>query len=151
MKEFQSVDEILDFAMESEQQAVDFYTILAEKSKNSEMKELFLSFAREEMGHKARLAKIKTEGAMEADSAQVVDLKIADYLSPVKISAEMIYADALVLAMKREKASFKLYTELANRVSDASLKRVFSTLAQEEAKHKVRFEIEYDDNVMREN
>jgi hypothetical protein len=32
--------------------------------------------------------------------------------------------------------------------SDPGLQRVFKGLAQEEAKHKLRFEIEYDDHVL---
>jgi rubrerythrin len=50
--------------------------------------------------------------------------------------------------MKAEKAAFVLYTKLAEVTTDAGLQRVFRSLAQEEAKHKLRFEIEYDDNVL---
>ncbi len=151
MKNFASVDEVLDFAMNSEQQAVDFYNALANRASNEEMKQIFISYAKEEMGHKAKLAKIKQEGVMEADSGQITDLKIADYTASVKASAEMDYQDALVLAMKREKAAFKLYNDLASRVADTQLKKIFQNLAQEEAKHKLRFELEYDENVLREN
>lgn len=63
----------------------------------------------------------------------------------------MTYADALVLAMKKEKAAFKLYTTLSLRVDNIELKAVFQSLAVEESKHKLRFELEYDEYVMREN
>jgi rubrerythrin len=53
--------------------------------------------------------------------------------------------------MKKEKAAFKLYTDLATSVSDENLRSVFKMLAQEEAKHKLRFEIEYDENILSEN
>lgn len=151
MKEFTTAEQILEFAMESEQQAVDFYNGLAQRTRNEEMKSIFLSYAREEMSHKARLSKIMLEGQLQTESAKVSDLKIADYVAPVKVSDELDYRDALVLAMKREKAAFRLYNDLANRVEDASLKKVFQTLAQEEAKHKLRFELEYDEQVLREN
>ena len=151
MKNFADVNEVLDFAMNSEQQAVDFYNSLAARATNEDMKQIFLSYAKEEMGHKAKLSKIKKEGILEGDTPKINDLKIADYTAPVKASPDMDYQDALVLAMRREKAAFKLYTDLAERVSDGDLQKVFYNLAQEEAKHKLRFELEYDEFVLRDN
>ncbi len=151
MKTFESIDEVLDFAMQSEQDAVDFYTQLATRMKNEEIKQVFLQFAREEVGHKARLQQIKDERVFDFQPEVVKDLKIADYVVQDKPHDNMEYADALVLAMKREKAAFKLYTTLAERTENESLKNTFQALAIEESKHKLRFEIEYDDFVMREN
>jgi rubrerythrin len=55
MKEFTNLNDILDFAIAREQGAVDFYTRLSGDVSNSEMKDIFLQFAKEEMGHKAFL------------------------------------------------------------------------------------------------
>lgn len=151
MKSFESANDILDFAMQSEQEAVDFYTRLAGQMKNREMQEVFLSFAQEEVEHKARLKKVKEEGLFDMEAERVTDLKIADYVVSVKPSENMEYADALVLAMKKEKAAFKLYTALAERAEQPALKKLFEALAVEESKHKLRFELEYDEYVMREN
>lgn len=151
MKTFSSLDEILDFAMNSEQEAVDFYTQLATQQKNQQIREVFLEFAREEVNHKARLQKIKDERLFDMEVEKVTDLKIADYVVRAKPSANMEYADALVLAMKKEKAAFKLYTALAERTDNLELSKVFKALAIEESKHKLRFELEYDEYVMREN
>ncbi len=151
MKTFNSVDEILDFAMKSEQEAVDFYSSLAEKMQNEEMKAVFLQFAQEEVGHKARLQKIKDENIFDMEVEKVNDLKISDYVVTAKPSEDMEYSDALVLAMKREKAAFRLYTKLSERTDHPELKKIFQALAVEESKHKLRFELEYDDYVMREN
>ena len=77
---------------------------------------------------------------------------IADYLVEVGTSRDDLnYPDALIVAMKEEKAAFRLYSDLAARTDDASARDVFLMLAQEEAKHKLRFEIEYDEYVLREN
>ncbi len=151
MKTFGSIDEILDFAMKSEQEAVDFYTSLAEKMKSKEIKDIFLEFAREEVAHKARLQKIKEEKIFDMEVEKVQDLKISDYVVGMKPSDDMEYADALVLAMKKEKAAFKLYITLSERTDIPELKKVFQALAVEESKHKLRFELEYDEYVMREN
>ncbi|MEI8202069.1 MAG: ferritin family protein [Bacteroidota bacterium] len=151
MKEFNSVKEILDFAIESEQEAVDFYTKLASMTKTDAIKEVFIDFAREEMGHKAKLMDIKETGILITSSENIIDLKISDYLVSVHPTPDMTYQDALVLAMKKEKAAFKLYTALAERAPNADLKNLFLMLAQEESKHKLRFEIEYDEFVLTEN
>ena len=151
MKDFTSVDSILDFAIDNEQQAVDFYTQLAGNSENQEMKNVFTQFAKEEMGHKARLTKIKNEGTFEMKNQDVLDLKMSDYLVDIEPRPNMTYEEALILAMKREKSAFKLYTKLADKAPTADLRILFQSLAQEESKHKLRFELEYDDYVLREN
>jgi rubrerythrin len=151
MKDFNSINDILDFAINAEQEAVDFYNQLAENSKTTDMRVVFTQFAQEEIGHKARLIKIKNEGIYKLEKEEIADLKIADYLVSAKATPNMSYQDALVLAMKKEKSAFKLYLELSNRAKNADMKNVFLSLAQEESKHKLRFELEYDEYVLREN
>ena len=151
MKEFVSINDILDFAINSEQEAVDFYTKLAKNAKNDDMKNVFEQFAKEEIGHKAKLTTIKETGNFTLGNEQVADLKISDYIVKVKAGPNMTYEEALVLAMKKEKSAFKLYSTLAEKAPNEEMKKLFLGLAQEEAKHKLRFEIEYDDNVMSEN
>ncbi len=151
MKEFENINDILDFAINEEQVAVDLYTKLAENASSFEVKEIFVDFAKEEINHKARLLLIKENGIFDLKPEAVIDLKIGDYIVNVIPSDKMTYADALVYAMKKEKAAFKLYTKLAERAPNADLKNIFLTLAIEESKHKLRFEIEYDEFVLREN
>jgi rubrerythrin len=151
MDEFNSVDHVLDFAVEREEEAARFYTNLAGKMEKPWMKEVFEQFAREEMGHKAKLLAIKEGKRMLPSQRKVLDLKMADYLVADEPQGEMDYQQALILAMKKEKAAFKLYTHLAEKVDEADLKATLLALAQEEAKHKLRFEVEYDDVIMAEN
>ena len=151
MKEFKHVDEILVFAIEQEQKAVDFYTSLAKEATSEEMKKVFLEFAGEEIRHKQRLTRIREEGVFTMPKQQVADLKISDYIIDVKPTGKLSYEEALVLAMKREKAAFKLYSNLAERAPNDELKEIFETLAMEESRHKLRFELEYDEYVLREN
>jgi rubrerythrin len=151
MKYFNNIIEILDFAIEQEQEAVDFYQQLAETSTTKDMQRIFHSFALEEIGHKARLIKIKEEKAYDWKDETISDLKIADYTTRVKPSPDMDYKDALILAMNKEKNAFRLYTNLAERSPNNELKAAFISLANEESKHKLRFEIEYDDFVLKDN
>lgn len=151
MREFNNVDDILDFAIKNEQQAVDFYRELAAKSQNADMRETFEKFAIEEIGHKAKLTKVKEEKIFNISKEIILDLKLSDYVDHVKPSANMSYQDALILAMKREKSAFKLYTNLATKTTNKDLQELFLQLAQEESKHKLMFEIEYDEVILREN
>jgi len=146
-----SVDEILDFAIGEEEKAAQFYTDLAAKMDRPWMKQIFESFAREEVGHKQKLLSVKEGKQLLPAEEKVLDLKIADYLIDVEPSAEMEYQDALIVAMKAEKAAFRLYSDLAETTTDEGLKGTLLTLAQEEAKHKLRFEVEYDDRVLTDN
>lgn len=89
---------------------------------------------------------------MVVSEDKIQDLKIGDYLVDVdKSRDDLNYQDALIVAMKEEKAAFKLYSDLAGKTNDTEAKSIFLMLAQEEAKHKLRFEIEYDENILREN
>jgi rubrerythrin len=151
MKEFNSIEEILDFAIGEEQAAVDFYLVLAGQSKNKQTRKVFEEYAEEEMRHKANLMEIKAGGKFVLPEAKVRDLRISEYLVDVKPSATMSYQDALILAMKKEKAAFRMYTRLAEQAEDESICDLFLSLAQEESKHKLRFEIEYDEYILKEN
>ena len=152
MQNFKSVDEILEFAIKDEQRASNLYTDLAKRSRNDAMRRTFMQFSLEELGHKKKLERIKTGGEIVVSDAKIQDLKIGDYLVEVNTSRDdLSYQEALIVAMKEEKAAFKLYSDLAARVDDEATMEVLLMLAQEEAKHKLRFEIEYDDQILREH
>ena len=145
MDKWQSIDDILNFAIGEEQAAHEFYTRLADQAPGQDMRETFESFAYEEMKHKVRLEAIKFGGTLRPAKGQEADLRIADYLVDVPTSPGLDYRAALVLAMKKEKAAFKLYSDLSANADDEDVRAIFLALAQEEARHKLRFELEYDD------
>ncbi len=151
MQQWKSVDEILDFAIGQEEEAAQFYTDLATRMDRPWMSSIFQSFAKEEMGHKHKLLDIKQGKLLMAAEQKVLDLKLSDYLVDVQPTVHMDYQQALVVAMKKEKKAFKMYIDLADATDNENLRSVFLGLAQEEAKHKLRFEVEYDDFVMTEN
>ncbi len=144
-----TVDEVLDFAIAAEVSAERFYLDLAAKMQGEAMRTALEEFAAQERRHKAILEGVK-QGERIAPG-QAADLKIADYVVDVEPRPDMEYADALVLAMKREKAAFKLYTKLAESAQDQAIRETFLMLANEEAKHKLYFEVEYDQVVLKEN
>ena len=151
MKNFETIEELLNFAIGEEEKAAAFYKDLAAKMERRWMKEVFQQFSREEEGHKAKLLKIKTGDLPPPPLQKVIDLKIGDYLTNVELSAEMDYQEALIVAMKKEKEAFRMYTDLASVADDDRVRDLLLSLAQEEAKHKLRFEVEYDDVILKEN
>ncbi len=146
-----SVEEILDFAIKKEERANRFYTRLADRVNQENMKKVFLEFAEEEKGHKEKLIRIKEGERLAPSKEKVMDLKIAEYVEDVEMDEEVDYQQALIIAMKSEKASYKMYQKLAGATDDPELENLFMGLAQEEAKHKLRFEIEYDEHVLKED
>ncbi len=152
MEQWNSVEDVLDYAIQREQDAVDLYTGLAENAEHPHMKSVFEGFAAEEQAHKDRLIAIRAKGMLTtAPTKSVADLRIGDYLVAEEPTADLDYQGALILAMKKEKAAYKLYSDLAALAEGDSLTHVFLRLAQDEARHKLRFEIEYDENILVEN
>jgi len=151
MPRFDSVDGALQFAIRREEESFALYEGLASRMETDTMREVFHSFALEEKRHKAKLESIRAGKTPPLSARQVSGLDMSDYLADVEPTPNMDYRDALILAMKREKLSFKLYNDLASGAENEDLCGLFLGLAREEARHKLRFEIEYDKYVLQEN
>jgi rubrerythrin len=143
MKEFRTVDEVLDFAIKREVAAHQFYDELAQWAERAEAAELFEELAADELQHRRRLEAVKA-GQVAIRDEEVGSLGIADRVEAAEPKANLTYAQALIVAMQREKQAFQLYTRLASVARDQDVKDILTKLAQEEAEHKLRLEIEYD-------
>lgn len=149
--EFKDIDEILDFAIKSEEAAHIFYTNWAKKIEKSHISKFFEELAGEELKHKEFILGLKEGKTIKPPAEQVADLKISDYLLDVDASTALNFQDALTVAMHREKEAFKMYNKLSAMTADQNTKNTFLVLAQEEAKHKLRLETIYDEEVLKEN
>ncbi|MCK5686345.1 ferritin family protein [bacterium] len=153
MEILETVNKLLDFAIEGEQRAYEFYTELAEKCKFPVLKKTLEEFALEEKGHKTNLMNIK-EGKIAAVNfdEKVMDLGISDYLVDVDPESDPLdYQNILIIAMKKEKSSYRLYTKLAEMTDNVDVKNLLRSIAIDEAKHKLRLEIEYDEVILSQN
>lgn len=144
-------DEVVAFAIEKEQQAVDDYTSASETVKRAHVKKMLLEFAAQEEAHKRKLEGIDRTKVADASIADIPDLRLADYSDNVVLSPDTDYQDLLTVAMKREQKAHNLYTTLASKSREPGLKKLFEMLAQEEAKHKLALEKEYDEHILTEN
>ncbi len=151
MKKFESTEEILDFAIGEEQSAADFYTNLAAQVKNPAISRMFMEFSEEELQHKNKLENLKMGITEYLPDEEAVNLGLEEVLVDAAPTDHMDYQDALILAMKKEKAAYMMYMKLASAAKDPSLKRLLESLARQEANHKLRFEMEYDEHVLTED
>ncbi len=148
MNAWESLGDVLDFAINQEQAAADFYTKLSTHVTHESVRKELEGFAREELRHKAKLLAIKESGAAKLVNRQLVpDLKVADYVVDIDPTDEIGYQEALVVAMKMEKKAFQLYTNMAAVTEDDAIRQSLLALASEEARHKLHFEIKYDDSI----
>lgn len=145
--DFKSFEAVVDFAIEKEKQAVEFYKNIAAQAPFSSVKETLLGFAKEELKHQAKLEGLKRHDLKIDDYkfTWIPDLKRSDYIVNVAYDKRMSYVELLRLAMKREEKSLKLYNELIGKVEKKEIVTVFKILAQEEADHKLKLETLYDD------
>jgi len=144
---FKSVDEILEYAIGKEKEAVAFYMDLSTKDTFASVKETFVKFAGEEEKHVALLQGISADTAKvdTYELKKVPDLKISDYLVETEYKEGMFMQDILRIAMKREEMAVKLYKDLSEKADNAEFCKLFALLAQEESKHKLALETMYDD------
>jgi rubrerythrin len=145
MEEFESDEEILEFAIGRELNAYQFFVDLAGQMDNPTMCLLFENFAKEELRHKAALElEVMKRGKVVAEPQDTADLDQTDIMVAIDPETNIDYKNALLLAINKETKSFRLYVDLAAMVKDKESREVLLSLAEEEAKHKTRFEMEYD-------
>lgn len=145
MSKVDSNQQALEFAIAKEVEAYHFYLALADRVEDPKMRKVFEGLADEEVEHKAKLElevmKLGRTVATEQTPGRSSDEYI---LADRALLLDMDYRDMLLLAMEKEDAAFRIYVTLAGSVSDEESREMLLALAQEEVKHKLRFEAEYD-------
>ena len=147
---FENLEEIIDFAIEKEREAAEFYQKISNDEEDfSGSKKMFAEFAAEEQKHEIILQEFKTKGITksleEYQLKWITDIKRSDYLVDLDYEQGMPYNEILLLAMKREEKALKLYNDFLEQADTDEGKKLFKILCQEEAKHKLALETIYDD------
>jgi rubrerythrin len=141
--------EIIHFAIDKEVRAFNFYKEASQVAKYSGVRELFLDLTKEEEKHWKLLEKLDLGKIAKVKIEQVPDLKISDYMVEIEFKPDLSYAEILRVAMKMEEHSLKLYSDMSESNRDEELKKLFTLLANEEAKHKLRLEKIYDEEILK--
>jgi rubrerythrin len=144
------VEEILYYAVGREIEANVFYNLLSQYIDDPQIRAICNDLAGEELEHKARLElEIMKLGMVVKSSVSVRQgdralPKPLDYMLNMAKVMKLDLPHLLLLAMEKEKVSFRLYIDLLAMVEDKESRQVLLELAEEEARHKMIFELEYD-------
>jgi len=144
-------NEVIIFGIRKEAEAANLYQVYANLAESLNVKRMFEEMKEEELSHRRLLENIKPEDISAYKLKDIPDMKISTYSTQGDFNPDMRYGDALMLAIKREEMAYKLYQGLASGCDDKDLKKLFLILAQEEAKHKLKLEDEYDKTVLSED
>ncbi len=146
-----SFEEIIRCAVRKEVEAATLYGTYANLAENDGVRQMFKELQAEELKHKQILENLKKEDITRYRLKKLPDLKIGDYIQDEDYDPEMSFQEALLLAIKREENSVKLYRDLSKGTEEPDLKKMFLVLSQEESKHKLKLEAEYDQRVLTED
>ena len=150
-----ALQSIIRTAIQREIDAYTLYSTAGKAAQNAQAKEMLKDVAAQEEGHRKKLEGLLAGKVFrvlsKTQQRKVVDLKITDYLIEEPLSPDSDFQTILIVAGKRERASFELYSALARVAGDTDTKRLFEFLASEELTHKHRVESLYDELVYKEN
>jgi len=110
--------DILNFAISREKEAITSYGILSELTKSPGLKELLLELQEEEKKHKSLLEGITDQKIASFVVKEVPDLKISDYLTDETPSEDMNFQDLLIFAAKKEQEAVELYSNLEENAEE---------------------------------
>jgi rubrerythrin len=148
--DFQNYQSIIDFAIEKEREAAAFYEASAQAESQEETRKMLLEFAGEERKHEYLLQNLDCTGECTLVTQDyrfkwIGDLKRSDLMVDITWHPGMSYRDILLIAMKREENSLKLYNQMLQQSETETARNIFKILCQEEARHKLGLEKLYDD------
>jgi rubrerythrin len=106
--------------------------------------EMFAELAAEELEHKAALELEVMKLGQVTNTIDVEGMDKVEYEIEGDYVFDMEYADILQLAIEKEQAAFRLYASMASRMTDQVAVEMLLSLAEQEVKHKIRFEYEYE-------
>jgi rubrerythrin len=132
-----SVDEVLDYAIVEERQAVFMYRAFASRAATQELKQLFEGFVGEEKAHFEKLLKMRKASDVTVETGSLSRLP-----KPKKVT---VPADGLVdataayrFAIRAEKSAWELYWVFAQMTKEPEIRKTFELLAGEELEHRER-------------
>jgi rubrerythrin len=137
--------DIIDIAIQREEQAYVFYMDLYDKNNDSGVRDTLKWIAGEEVKHKQFLMNYR-EGELDQGKlrmTEVVYYKIAEHQKEPDIAPSIKAEDVFLVAAHRELRSHQFYTELAQLHPQGDTHEMLLKIANEELKHKEKMEYLY--------
>ena len=143
--EDKKISEVIDMAIQREEDAITFYRELNNKIHDQSIKDTIEWIAGEEKKHKAFLVNYR-EGRQGPDALKMraaVNYEIAEHLKEPPIETVTGGADVFLMASHRELKSYKFYSGLAHLHPEGELRTTLFKMAGEELAHKEKMEYLY--------
>ncbi len=152
MVTFDSIEDALLFAVSKEEASANFYGDLAKESKDETTRLFFEELCRQEGGHKSTLElEIMKLGRVVKPSSNESFPRVSGVKTLLEMPDNLTYPNAIIIAMQKERASFRLYIELSRYSESDEIVELLLTLAEEEMRHKIQLEQIYNEVIKREN
>ena len=150
MLEFQSIRDVLDFAMSLERLSQQFYQDLSEWVSDRGVQDFLLEMSHEEALHEEQLRSL-VEGGHVVLTKKVSSSEIESYIQAMNTPDDLNYKKAVEIACNKENASQMLYSILSGIVESEEVGQLLLALAKQEKKHKEFFAEEYSRIQLSEN
>lgn len=134
---------IIEFAVEKEFEAYEFYRDAQNKVTSESLRELFKELSEEELDHRDFLKNFLKSNMEEIKLDEFSDFKISETIDKPVLSIEMDFSDAIALAIKNEEEAMNMYKSLAKTCLNEKEKNLFLSLMNMEQMHKARLEEVY--------
>jgi rubrerythrin len=140
-------NEIIDFAIKREQEAVGFYRDIKKLISFENSIELLDNLEEMERVHVEILEGIRIKTMKNVLLPRGETLEVEKHQVKINPSKDMSYHDILTLAIQREEESLQLYNKLSSQPGDDDIRKLFLRLANEEAAHKAMLEKLFDEDM----
>jgi rubrerythrin len=141
-------EEAVSLAIEREIGAAALYDGAAKVSTRPDAKRMFEELAEEEREHRRRLEGLEPSKIAGYRIKKIPDMGIGTTTEETAFDPDMGYQKILTFAIAKETEANQFYERLATEAQDPGVQKLFTILAQEEAKHRLRLQDEYDEHVL---
>ena len=144
MAQIKPDNEVLEMAISREIAARNFFLALADRLDNPELCKMLKELADEELVHRERLELELIKNGIVVDTAKKDNnFQSSDYVISSEEIINLDLKDLLEICIQKEDASFRFYQEMLLHSLDTSTKETLLAIIEDEIKHKLRFETEY--------
>ncbi len=129
-------EEILDFAIAREREAIKFYQNLQNQAQFQDQKEMLKELEAMEQNHITIIEKLRQTGVKDEDIHKTPNLKISEYITADPETLDLSYQNILIKGMKRVKKHPFCFIRKMSVKFDPEISTLFRRLAADEAQHK---------------
>ncbi len=131
------LEEVLSYALRSEEDAVRLYTMLSEKIEEPHAKMRFKQFIKSEEGHRKKVLRIFRELFPDREPSIKTSPTWVEISAGVEKDIKTVrdYLEVLEVALRSEKLAGKMYASLAESSANEEHRDIFLSLAEDEKRH----------------